>query len=118
MTFGRHIGKKFETIVNTDPSYCQWVMQAVEQEPTTAPTLRRLAEYTAKVERDALQQTQSQSSNAGRTKEKRSRQESEAGTPQARPAEDRTQVAERAESPSSSDGESLRTEDFFRMVVP
>ena len=102
MTFGRHMGKKFETILNTDPSYCQWVMQAVEQEPTTAPTMRRLAEYTAKVERDALQQTQSQSSNAGRTKEKRSR----------------TQVAERAESPASSDGESLRTEDSFKMVVP
>ena len=102
MTYGKHTGKKFVTIWNTDPPYCQWVMQTVEQEPKTAPTLWRLAEYVAKQERDSLLQTPGQPSNQGRTKEKRSR----------------TQVAERAESPASSDGESLRTEDSFRMVVP
>ena len=47
MTYGKHLNKKFLTIWNTDPEYCQWALRTVENEPTYIGniSLRRFAEY-------------------------------------------------------------------------
>ena len=45
LTVGRYVGKDFETIYNTDPDYCRWMVQTSDQNPQRAPTLCRLTMY-------------------------------------------------------------------------
>ena len=65
LTVGRYVGKDFETIYNTGPDYCRWMVQTSDQNPQRAPTLCRLTLYVAEKESTRSQQTTSQSSNAG-----------------------------------------------------
>ena len=45
MTFGKHMGKTYEQVLQ-DPSYCEWVLRTVEQgESVSNLNLRRLGDY-------------------------------------------------------------------------
>ena len=50
MTFGKHLGKTYNTVWATDPSYCQWAMQTVESGDPSSADLSRFARYVAQRE--------------------------------------------------------------------
>ena len=46
VTFGRHMGKTYEQVLQQDPQYCQWVLNTVEQgESVNNHNLMRLGEF-------------------------------------------------------------------------
>jgi len=51
VTFGIHMGKTYLD-VHRDPAHAQWVMMTVEQDPSSGPEVKRLAEYLVKKEQE------------------------------------------------------------------
>ena len=49
ITFGKHLGKTYETVLRTDIPYCQWALQTVESGDTQScsPQLKKFATYVA-----------------------------------------------------------------------
>ena len=45
ITFGKHLGKTYETVLRTDPPYCQWALQTVESGDSHSPQLKKFAKY-------------------------------------------------------------------------
>ena len=104
MLSGKHLGKSFSSILISDPTYCQLAVASAEQEPSTETSMRRLAQYIAKVEAETFHQTPSQSS---QTRE----DSSPSRAPHAR-------TRRRTESPTGANSEeSLHSEDCFRLIM-
>jgi len=45
LTFGCHQGRMFEDVMLSEMTYCEWILQTIENEPDTCPGLRRFAMY-------------------------------------------------------------------------
>ena len=45
LTFGKHLGKTYLEVYNTEPNYCSWAIETVQHGEHPSKELRRLAEY-------------------------------------------------------------------------
>ena len=55
ITFGKHMGKTYETVLRTDLPYCQWALQTVESGDSHSPQLKKFAKYVVSKENRGYQ---------------------------------------------------------------
>ena len=69
----KYLCKTFNSVMLSDPSYCQHAVASAEQEPSTHQSMRRFAQYIAETEAPIARSTPSQSSQTREATERPSR---------------------------------------------